>query len=237
MVLHRRRLVLFGGVHDEDTADGDGLVSQFYNDLHAYSLEAGRWHELTVSGKGRAGQQPLAQRGGGGGGGGGGGSDDEGAGSSELLIDSGGRRRNRHKTGGEIGQAGKEDGGAASAVEASASELASGSASATDRRDPSTADQTSEPQPCPRMNANAALRGNTLYIFGGLYEPEEQASLHDQYLSRPSVCTVCHTPTFCTNSQPGARPLPPNEKCRKKNEAKANGNPTFIYEAVDLTPL
>ena len=33
MVLHKRRLVVFGGVHDEDTPDGEGLVSTFFNDL------------------------------------------------------------------------------------------------------------------------------------------------------------------------------------------------------------
>ena len=49
LALHRKRLVLFGGVHDEDTPDGDGLVSEFYNDLHAYSLEAGRWHPLALN--------------------------------------------------------------------------------------------------------------------------------------------------------------------------------------------
>ena len=37
------------GVHDEDTADGDGLISEYFNDLHAYSLDAGKWHELGVT--------------------------------------------------------------------------------------------------------------------------------------------------------------------------------------------
>jgi len=31
--------------------------------------------------------------------------------------------------------------------------------------------------PCPRMNAAVALRGNTLFLLGGLYEPEEQAEI------------------------------------------------------------
>ena len=42
MVLHKRRLIVFGGVHDEDTADGEGLISSFYNDLHSYSLDANK---------------------------------------------------------------------------------------------------------------------------------------------------------------------------------------------------
>ena len=41
-VLHKRRLIVFGGVHDEDTADGEGLISSFYNDLHSYSLDANK---------------------------------------------------------------------------------------------------------------------------------------------------------------------------------------------------
>ena len=93
MVLHKRRLIVFGGVHDEDTADGEGLISSFYNDLHSYSLDANKWHglELVAPRRGGGGKAKAARQGGGavleG--------DeevDEALGS--LLLDGGGRRRN-----------------------------------------------------------------------------------------------------------------------------------------------
>ena len=31
--------------------------------------------------------------------------------------------------------------------------------------------------PCPRMNALVTLRGNALYAYGGLYEPEEASEI------------------------------------------------------------
>eukprot|EP00965_Chrysotila_dentata_P158159 5225723-Pleurochrysis_carterae.AAC.1 len=31
--------------------------------------------------------------------------------------------------------------------------------------------------PCPRMNCAAALRGSLLFVYGGLYEPEEQSEI------------------------------------------------------------
>lgn len=29
------------------------------------------------------------------------------------------------------------------------------------------------PVPCPRMNHRVALKGNVMYVYGGLFEPEE----------------------------------------------------------------
>ena len=38
-------------MHDEDTADGDGLISEFYADAHSYTIETGRWRALAVESK------------------------------------------------------------------------------------------------------------------------------------------------------------------------------------------
>eukprot|EP00962_Isochrysis_galbana_P032513 scaffold10691_cov95-Isochrysis_galbana.AAC.1 len=97
MLLHRNRLVVFGGVHDEDTPDGDGLVSQFYDDIHTYSLDTGRWHAVTVE---RAKLKQAAAGGGSEGGGGGdgrGGGGDDGDGVAGDILALGGRRRNRNR--------------------------------------------------------------------------------------------------------------------------------------------
>ena len=46
-VMHRNRLILFGGVFD--TKEGEEtLESTFYNDLHCLTIEAGRWFPLKV---------------------------------------------------------------------------------------------------------------------------------------------------------------------------------------------
>ena len=42
-------LLGLAGVHDEDTPDGEGLISEFYNDLHGYALDVGRWHALRLA--------------------------------------------------------------------------------------------------------------------------------------------------------------------------------------------
>ena len=40
------------------------------------------------------------------------------------------------------------------------------------------------PAPCPRMNALVALRGNAMYVYGGLYEPGEalEVTLNDLWV-------------------------------------------------------
>ena len=67
------------------------------------------------------------------------------------MIDGGGRRRNRklHETSGLIADA-------------------DGVTDVTDGT--TTAEGEGSAEPCPRMNAASALRGNTLYVYGGLYE-------------------------------------------------------------------
>ena len=179
MVLHKRRLVLFGGVHDEDTPEGDGLISEFFNDLHAYSLDAGKWHLLTVNTARKAlavGGKSTKKQGGGESAGGG-----EAAAEDELLIEGGGRRRNRNRKGG--GDSDDDE-------EAARSAALSGSSSVRDTKMPGGEEATNEGGketggdgdsavlgPCKRMKSLLALRGNQLYIYGGTVEPEEASEL------------------------------------------------------------
>jgi N-acetylneuraminic acid mutarotase len=191
MALHKRRLVVFGGVHDEDTPDGEGLISQFYNDLHSYNLDAGKWHDMTVStskkgaGSGNAGggkkaaagkgieKEEVA----------GGGEDDSDA--AELLLDGGGRRRNRNRRGGD----GDDDD---DALQGSGATSASTPGAGTSSEKPAPTEEASAvgvdgaeawkgggaaAGPCARMNSTVALRGNSLYVYGGLVEPEDASEL------------------------------------------------------------
>lgn len=191
MVLHKRRLIVFGGVHDEDTPDGEGLISTFYDDLHAYNLDAGKWHELTVTASKRGAAARTAP------------SESESGSKSgkkdgndedledDLLLDGGGRRRNRNRTDGDDEEAaGKTAKGKAKAVDVSDeaqsdpvatkdgdANSASATRDATDDTPAPEAKQAAAPVPCARMKANLALRGNTLYAHGGIVEPEEAQEL------------------------------------------------------------
>ena len=200
MCLHKRRLIVFGGVHDEDTPDGDGLLSTFYNDLHAYSLDAGKWHELSVSkakkasGAGKKASTSTA-------------ADEHDDGDDDvadlLMIDAGGRRRNRNrgdddnsddesgKSAGKrragITEAGAKESPGATAVAGEDTASKDGAAAVP----PASADVVAPPlpsesmaagseavtEPCARMKACVALRGNTMYAYGGLVEPEEAQEL------------------------------------------------------------
>jgi len=167
MVLNRGRLVVFGGVHDEDTADGDGLVSEFYADAHSYTIETGRWRALAVESKpGKP--AALAAADSGGGEGGVASRAAEGGDATSLLALGGGRRRNRNRNDSDdedvAGAAALAAGTAAGAAEPPLAESEEGGAA-------------SAPAPCPRMNHRVALKGNTMYVYGGLYEPEESSEI------------------------------------------------------------
>ena len=222
-------------------SDGEGLVSTFYNDLHVYAIEAGKWFELTVAarkptaaaaaagGGGAAAESETAAASGSGAPGGAGGKprkgggkegdeeavDEEALDGSLRLLEVGGRRRNRNKDddddddallgtrkGLAAATAAPADGGlpppppppaqAASALAtAPVTAGASGAAgptvvpsavpSAMPSAVPSAVPSGEGPArtlvPCARMNAMAALRGSTLYVYGGLVEPEEASEL------------------------------------------------------------
>ena len=59
MCLHKRRLIVFGGVHDEDTPEGDGLLSTFYDDLHC-TTSTRAWHELSLTTSKKSGGKKVA---------------------------------------------------------------------------------------------------------------------------------------------------------------------------------
>ena len=195
MALHRRRLIVFGGVHDEDTPDGEGLVSRFYNDLHTYSLDASKWYEqeLVARKQPKPGKKDkdAANANAENGGGAAAAADDEDAALAGLLLDTGGRRRNRNRQGGEEGDAPPTGKGEAPAADGAAAAAASASAAAEDggakagdaapaaapAAAASEAEAAPPPMPLPRMNAQVALRNNSLYVYGGLYEPEEASEI------------------------------------------------------------
>ncbi|KAL1519733.1 hypothetical protein AB1Y20_023241 [Prymnesium parvum] len=172
LALNRRRLVVFGGVHDEDTEDGEGLVSEFYNDLHGYALDVGKWHSLRVSGKkaskpsAKAEGQAAAKT-------------EEPA--SDVAVLAGGRRRNRNRHDGSDDElaggfsASKAKGQSDDDMEGPPYQ--GGEAGPAGEGGSSVGEAGSEPMPPPRMNAAAALRGNMWYIYGGLVEPEDGAEL------------------------------------------------------------
>ena len=154
-------------MHDEDTADGDGLVSEFYADAHSYTIETGRWRALAVESKpGKP--AALAAADSGGGEGGVASRAAEGGDATSLLALGGGRRRNRNRNDSDdedvTGAAALAAGTAAGAAEPPLAESEEGGAA-------------SAPAPCPRMNHRVALKGNTMYVYGGLYEPEESSEI------------------------------------------------------------
>lgn len=161
----RQRLICFGGVHDEEATDSEALSSHFFNDLHVYSLESGRWfgpsekagsgatreHEAPGQGgtSGTNGAAALAA--------GASGARADGAASAkdeelseqlgDLLMDTGGRRGRRERRLNEDDGAEPED-------------SAGGAGAPAPGLEP----------PCARMNALCATRGTMLYLYGGLYE-------------------------------------------------------------------
>ena len=152
MVLHRNRLVVFGGVHDDDTPEGDGLISQFYSDLYSYSLDTGRWHQLTVERKVKKPANASSET-----------VDDdatveEDVSAADLFSLGGGRRRNRNRADSDDNEPSRSSKMTTEVVPV-ASEPVNGDNLA--------------PVPCPRMNHRVALKGNVMFVYGGLYEPEE----------------------------------------------------------------
>ena len=187
MALHKRRLIVFGGVHDEDTPDGDGLISTFYDDLHAYSLDAGKWHELTISAPKRGGGSKGKASAGGGVGKAAAAAASKVEEEGDLLLAGGGRRRNHNRGGGDSDDDGAEGGkgssgkqAAAAAEEAGADDAATSGEAGGDGSKEGAEEEgaaAAAPAPCARMKASTALRGNTLYAYGGIVEPEEASEL------------------------------------------------------------
>jgi hypothetical protein len=195
MLLHRNRLVVMGGVHDEDTPDGDGLVSEFYDDIHTYALDTGKWRAITVE---RRNLKTLAGGGveAGGGGDGDGVEDGEGgwdgdvdtAGGDLVLALGGGRRRNRNKND-------SDDDDPAPPPAQERVPLTEGA--------PGGDDAPLAPVPCPRMNHRMALKGNMMYVYGGLFEPEESVRGRFFFNGPGLVGTRMSEPDDFYSSRPG----------------------------------
>ncbi|KAJ1617554.1 hypothetical protein T492DRAFT_1098828 [Pavlovales sp. CCMP2436] len=175
----RQRLICFGGVHDEEDPESESLHSHFYNDLHIYSLEQGKWFaptdkaradgedaaagggaapmELASAGEADSHAPPRASTSNAAAAAAGGGSDEDelANGLADLLMDTGGKRGKRERRRVE-GGVGADD----------ASSVYGGTSVAASERDVPLLPQT----PCPRMNAQSAVRGNQLYLWGGLFE-------------------------------------------------------------------
>jgi len=47
MVLHKNRAVMFGGVYDLDL-DDDSTESVFFNEMHAFQIDTGRWYPVNM---------------------------------------------------------------------------------------------------------------------------------------------------------------------------------------------
>jgi len=52
MVTHKGRAVLFGGVSDHESKKGEALVSEFHNDLFAFAFANRRWFPMALRAKG-----------------------------------------------------------------------------------------------------------------------------------------------------------------------------------------
>ena len=44
----KKRSVLFGGVVDHEIRKGEVIISEFFSDAYAMSLEGGRWFPVTL---------------------------------------------------------------------------------------------------------------------------------------------------------------------------------------------
>ena len=188
MVFHKKRLVVFGGVHDEDTPDGESMISTFYSDLHAYALETGKWFELGLVERKRGVGKAVKS-----GGGASKAADEDGAANDDsgapdsLLLDAGGRRRNRNKKGGgnddddddecRLKPSSGGPSGTAGDVKTAAAAADVGSVAGASGTQEGTTAPAAALGISARMNAACALRGNMLFVYGGLYEPEEAAEL------------------------------------------------------------
>ena len=194
MATHLRRAVLFGGVMDREAKGGEVLISEFYNELYQLQLESKRWFPLALrrakgGGKGKVGdEQAQAEE-----------EEEERRARDEELAERALRREAARKA-----KLTPED-RAATLIQSryrghavrkayktyrlggAVSELLY--APASGERPPKDA-----PRPRGRINAQLAVTGNTLRVYGGIVEiGDKEITLDDLWsldLKRPSW--TCH---------------------------------------------
>jgi hypothetical protein len=177
----RARLLCFGGVHDEEERESESLRSVFYNDIYCYSLEAGRWYaptetqaeeaaaaKMDVDAPGRGAQTAAAaaaQHAAAAAATAGGSDDDELAdGLADMLMETGGKRgRAARRRDDGVDDAGSSAYAPSSAGGGTTLSLGGGGGGGGGGGEVGG-------RPCARMNAQSCVRGNALYLWGGLFE-------------------------------------------------------------------
>ncbi|CCG84486.1 protein of unknown function [Taphrina deformans PYCC 5710] len=156
IALHRTRLILFGGVFD--TKEGEeSLESTFFNDLHCLSLEASRWFPLKVRPPRKAPKKPVVDR-----------RRDRDERVDDLIAN---ERLLQQKMGEEVPET----------EEREVDEVMEDATEEVGKIKLSEIELTMN-MPHPRFNANMAVSGDALFVFGGVYEQgEKEYSLNDMH--------------------------------------------------------
>lgn len=158
--LHRNRLILFGGVFD--TKEGEEtLESTFFNDLHCLSIEASRWFPLKVRPPRKAPKKVIIDR-----------RRDKDDRVDDLIAN---ERMLQAKMGEQV--PGEDsvmaDEQADTVMEDAAQEIGNIKLNEI---------ELTMTMPHPRFNANLAVSGDQLFIFGGVFEAgEKEYSLNDMH--------------------------------------------------------
>eukprot|EP00192_Tetraselmis_astigmatica_P005231 CAMPEP_0117671142 /NCGR_PEP_ID=MMETSP0804-20121206/13165_1 /TAXON_ID=1074897 /ORGANISM="Tetraselmis astigmatica, Strain CCMP880" /LENGTH=530 /DNA_ID=CAMNT_0005479561 /DNA_START=26 /DNA_END=1618 /DNA_ORIENTATION=+ len=163
MVLHKNRAVLFGGVSDHESKGGETLVSEFYNDMFTLNFANRRWFPLALrTAKGTELPEEIS-------------SDAPASGSSDTASgrDGSGSQASKggslhkaavkiqsHYRGFAVRKAYKvyRLGGKVSEILYSPAQYGV------------APDSGKHPKPRERINAAAAVTGNTMWLFGGIVE-------------------------------------------------------------------
>lgn len=161
MAYHKGRGIMFGGVHDVEESE-EGMDSEFFNGLFAWNVERNRFFPLTL-------RKPRAQKKGGGGGG------DERVGRrgrAQAREDDLLRQLAALETGKSVEEASEME------LDKKVSEENS------DNEDggPVREMPVSLELPHPRFNAQLAVQGDVLYIYGGTFEKgDREFTFDDMY--------------------------------------------------------
>ncbi|KAF2399879.1 galactose oxidase [Trichodelitschia bisporula] len=156
MCAHRGRGIQFGGVHDVEESE-EGIDSEFFNQLWAWNIERNRYFSLILRRPRQAGKKAVQS------GGGGGGRRDRGRQAEEELL-----------------------------ANLRALEMKAGGTGDTEEANKLEAEKEKEEEPAaaqkpvvfemphPRFNAQLAVQGDMLYIFGGTFEKGDQEFTFDE---------------------------------------------------------
>lgn len=147
MVLHKRNVVVFGGVEDDETEED--LDPTFYNDLFALNLDRKKWFPMTLRKKGKKSRRRRKK--------------DKNSNSERTEVSKSENTASEDIAVEDHDSDNADDDDDEQEMDTDALEKAF-----------LEEEEEEELMPCPRFNSAVAVQRNILYIFGGMIEKGEQ---------------------------------------------------------------